>query len=277
MALGKVDVDGTVTTPDITRAVLSYFKGIPPVRAMFHDKVPMEAYGRWSWCPPSLFDLDNLGRSIVTQPVSKTYNLSTLHIGQEGLASARFFVLSVRPGDLDALQLCSSHISISAKVHDALENPETCLLLKECHNVHVDPERHRASSVTPSIAPSLLVQPVNWQGTSQYRRAKVGWADGERISDPWAKEEHVKTRLEKARHGRPLARVMTEEPSLFCLYVACVLSRFPTDIQTPVLHCLVGEDIDDFGLPFPIVNAEDEIRNIVQEALSPPTQDNPTS
>ena len=86
----------------------------------------------------------------------------------------------------------------------------------------------------------------------------------------------MKTRLEKARHGRPLARVMTEEPSLFCRYVACVLSRFPTDVETPVLHCLIGEDVDDSGSPCPIVNAEDEIRNIVQEALSPPTQDNPT-
>ena len=77
MALGEVDVDDTVTTPELTRAVLSHYHGIP-VRMMFHGKVPMESYGGWSWCPPSIFDLDNLGHAMAAQHISKTFIYSRL-------------------------------------------------------------------------------------------------------------------------------------------------------------------------------------------------------
>ncbi|RYP69429.1 hypothetical protein DL769_005283 [Monosporascus sp. CRB-8-3] len=153
--LEPVDVDTDRTTPNLTRAALTHFTYIPKT-ALFHDKAPMAAYGGWSWCPSSVFDLDNLGHSVthISAADIQDYERVPLYISPEAPT------LPCRP-----------------KIGDALETLETCLLLK----VNQPPDGS-------NVATGLLVQPVDGQSTASRWSAEAGKVAAHCLADdPWAK------------------------------------------------------------------------------------------
>ncbi|RYP75503.1 hypothetical protein DL771_002388 [Monosporascus sp. 5C6A] len=229
---------------------------------LFRDKSPMTARVAWSWCPPSLFDLDNLGYSVAPIPaadIQDNERVPRTSLRRDGLVVLlRDSCKTGEPGQAAALQLPLCRVGQDRR---RPRDPGDMSALK----VNQPPD---GSHVTPGF----LVQPVDRRSKARRRRAEAGKVAAHGMADdPWAKAQDVNAQLRKARDGRPLRFVMLEELTLFCRYVGCVFLPFPTKIEAPLSKCLIGEDADEHGFPLSVVNAEYEIRNIVRQALAPRT------
>ncbi|RYO96562.1 hypothetical protein DL765_011541 [Monosporascus sp. GIB2] len=134
----------------------------------------------WSWCPPSVFDLDNMGYSVVHTPAADIQRL------REGAP-----VHLSKGGDLVGDQ----------------------------------------------------------------------WGEGPGREGPAPKGSRRQTfEVRDTGRSRPVLRVRR-----LCLFTV------PTKIEAPLLMCLIGEDVDEHGFLLSVMNANDEVRDIVREALVPRT------
>lgn len=140
----------SLSIPVLTQQLLERLQYIPAA-AIFHGEVPMAEYGKWSWCPPSIFGLGNSGLSLS----QRDGVLPPTYVG-EGLAHGWFYASHVRPEDVDELLPCGSHPQVLAQISAALKNPEKCLLL-------------RTDGCTPKLSPALLAIPIQTYVTNHYK------------------------------------------------------------------------------------------------------------
>ncbi|KAF5629782.1 ankyrin repeat-containing protein [Fusarium sp. NRRL 52700] len=130
LVLQKTNIDSSMTTPQLTRSILSELGDFGIQRtAIFHDQIPMTRYGGWSWCPPSMFDMDKDYRLPRIDPNNRD-ELTPLVVTPDGVAEGFFAVFPVRRQDCDNILPVSSHPAVIARCLAALEEPGKCMILK---------------------------------------------------------------------------------------------------------------------------------------------------
>lgn len=117
----------TLTSQDITTKLLGHFQDIE-FEDLLHTEVPICQFGRWSWCPSSIFHLNNFS----TPSTYKNFirRNSQLFIHPSGWIESgigRLMAYSVLEDDV--IIPAGVHPSIRARVLEALTKRSHCMLL----------------------------------------------------------------------------------------------------------------------------------------------------
>lgn len=231
MVLQQGRVNTSRTTPELTRDILSTLVRIPRT-ALFHGEVPMARSGGWSWCPPSIFDLDSVGHPVpqVDTDISDKSEYEAVWINVNGTAQSDFTVLLVKQDDTDKVYPVGSHPAVRARITEALEKPEQCLILKV-----------GGKTAESQITPGILVRPV------QYPRLHNSCTSQEAGADPhrWSENLPYSPRY------------------IHCQFVGCIYSTSPGITTAPLLPCILGVGPDQNGFPCAIMNAQ-EARTVAE-------------
>ncbi|KIM95443.1 hypothetical protein OIDMADRAFT_59909 [Oidiodendron maius Zn] len=118
---GKFGFTETLTGPEITKRILTHLECCHPLD-MFHASVPIVPNGRWSWCPPSIFDLCRYSRSMSVEVLPKAW-IRDGTLCMNGLAA-----LSVL--ESDRLVPLGHHSALAASISVALLERNHCFLLQ---------------------------------------------------------------------------------------------------------------------------------------------------
>ncbi|KAI0829514.1 hypothetical protein F5Y06DRAFT_290847 [Hypoxylon sp. FL0890] len=110
--------ESTMTTPEITRKILTQMD-IVPIVSLFHSEIPVAPVGGWDWCPQSIYDFGHYFLSSAPDHLCD--------ITEDGRMQARFTAWEVSEGD--DIVPCGLHPAQAARVSTALSNRKTCLLL----------------------------------------------------------------------------------------------------------------------------------------------------
>ncbi|KAI4864864.1 hypothetical protein F4820DRAFT_458590 [Hypoxylon rubiginosum] len=151
MTLDQRTVDTSQSTPALTRSILLELTTVPKT-SIFHNKVPMALEGGWSWCPPSIFDLDASTFSGV-RPDIASGRQQPLLIDKDGSIGGRFTTYPVQLAYRDKVHPYSSHPSLSYRILKALETPGTCLILEI-----------GGTTAESAVTSGILAEPVSHYG-----------------------------------------------------------------------------------------------------------------
>lgn len=97
---GGSDFDPSHTVPELTRRLLTRLGSIP-ITAAFHGESPMSQHGPWSWCPSSVFGLDNSGRSFQLSENDQEF----VKITAQGFLEGFFYCFYAGPSDANLCTL----------------------------------------------------------------------------------------------------------------------------------------------------------------------------
>lgn len=118
ICLPPVKFESTMSTPQITRQILSQMD-IIPVTSLFHSEIPVASAGGWDWCPQSIYDFGHYFLSSAPDYLCK--------VTEDGRMQADFTAWEISPGD--DIVPCGLHPAQAARVSTALSDRSTCLLL----------------------------------------------------------------------------------------------------------------------------------------------------
>ncbi|CBF75898.1 hypothetical protein AN3554.2 [Aspergillus nidulans FGSC A4] len=123
---GKVNTSRT--SVEQTKCILNTFHEIPTCY-LYHGEVTIASSGRYSWCPPSIFDLGQTAGPMAPY-LYGTPTTSDVIIIKDGIASGLFDVSTLTEEDCNAIHPYGSHPAVLAKIRMALSEPHRCLLLR---------------------------------------------------------------------------------------------------------------------------------------------------
>ena len=108
--------DSSLSELDITKAIIKRY-GRVNYGLVFHNRIPVSESGPWSWCPPSIFDLNDI------QTPERRLEVR----GEQLIGQWHWIVL--RKEDASNLTPFSSHEYLTSRIEEALERPDGHLLL----------------------------------------------------------------------------------------------------------------------------------------------------
>lgn len=223
LCLPPDDVDTSRTSSQLTMNILV---GMPQIPAsyLFHGEVPINPFGAYSWCPPSLFDLGK------TVDVASPYwdgggqgAWNSVKLLNNGALMGFFYVFSLLDArDCAGILPYGSHPCVTTQIKIALDTPSNCLLL-------------RFQDQTLEAQPSVHM-----------------WVLAHRVSQP------TNHRLFQGRTsaGEPVEFMGSGlNRAIFLRYVGCVISKEPSYSKHSFgADCYFGLDDDDAGLPLPTIS-----------------------